>query len=128
MWIAKTQRQDVLLSDGEVEAFYQFQDQPTVKDIREQFPLDKDETIEIARWLGIRQPWHDDRPITMTTDFLLTHVGTSPTYAVRQYKQRKALEDTRTLEKLEIDSVYWSARGFDWGIITEFEAKAPRAD
>jgi hypothetical protein len=90
-------------------------------DMREQYPLDLDETIAIAKNLGIRYPLDTKtkEPIVMTTDFLITirkHIGTN-----EQARTVKYVKDLgrRTLEKFEIERVYWTSRNIDWGIVTE---------
>jgi len=50
---AKTGRVHHFLSDIEVALFYVLDWHDAVSDIREQFPLDRDETQEIARQLGV---------------------------------------------------------------------------
>jgi hypothetical protein len=128
-WIPgrKIARQHLVLSQHEAHGFYLFQDKPEYIDIREQFPLDKEETIEIARSIGVPHPRKDGGQLaTMTTDFVLTHAKTvAPT--IRQIKQKKELNDERVLARLEIDRTYWLRRNADWGLLTEIQVDVPRA-
>lgn len=91
-------------------------------DIREQYPLDLDETLAIARRLSIAHPV-DPRtrePIVMTTDFLVTtRTPTGIIELARTVKYKKDLASARVMEKFEIERVYWQSRGVDWKIITE---------
>lgn len=128
-WIPgrKIARQHLVLSEFEAEAFYLFQDNPKYKDIREQYALEKDETFEIARSIGVPHPRRSGGQLaTMTTDFVLTP-DASNSLIIRQIKPAKALNDERVLQRLEIDRVYWLNRGADWGILTEVQVDIPRA-
>lgn len=69
----KTGRVHHLLSDGEWKSFLRFEFDHTVLDIREQFPLDRRQTMRAARDLGYQHPiTTDGTPYVMTIDFLLT--------------------------------------------------------
>ena len=116
---ATTERDHHLLSDNEYYAFLGHCYDDDVIDIREQFPLDRAETLEIARELGIRHP--EDRtsktPLVATTDFLVTRLADGGArnfaYAV---KENCDLTKLRTIEKLEIERVYWTRRAVPWTI------------
>lgn len=93
-----------------------------VIDIREQYPLDLDETLAIAESLHIKHPISSKtkKPFPITTDFLITTktpIGTIE--LARTVKYSKDLSSTRTLEKFEIERMYWERRKIDWGIVTE---------
>lgn len=69
----KTGRVHHLLSDGEWKSFIRFEYDEAVLDIREQFPLDRRQTMQVARDLGYPHPiTTDGTPYVMTIDFLLT--------------------------------------------------------
>jgi len=69
----KTGRTHHLLSDGEWKSFIRFEYDATVLDIREQFPLDRHQTMRVARDLGYKHPiTTDGTPYVLTIDFLLT--------------------------------------------------------
>src|ERR687884_72384 len=74
VWGWKTRRVHHLLSRLELKFFYTLEWRPDVRDIREQFPLDLDETLAIADQLGLSHP--RDRKtkdyVVMTTDFMIT--------------------------------------------------------
>lgn len=91
-------------------------------DIREQYPLDLDETLAIAKRLGISHPVDPKtrEPIMMTTDFVITvRTPTGIIELARTVKYKKDLASLRVMEKFEIERVYWQSRGVDWKIITE---------
>ncbi len=93
-----------------------------VLDIREQFPLPREVTLEIAARLGIKHPMDPwtKVPVVMTTDFLLDFVVDDKTVLIaRTIKMTSKLKKKRTLEKLEIERTYWQERGIDWAIVTE---------
>lgn len=120
------------LSDLEANVFRVYDWSPSVVDIREQFPLEQTETLLIAEQLGIRHPAHPKtkEPVVMTTDFVLTikQEGLSrDTHCARAVKRVKALEDKRTLEKLEIERAYFELREVDWGIVTEQDVSSTLA-
>jgi len=123
----KTGRDHHFLSLLEWHYFFLLEWSPLVVDIREQFPLDLDQTCAIAADLGIRHPV-DPRtrePVVMTTDFVNTirrPVGTME--HARTLKYAKDLARPRVMEKFEIERVYWAAREVDWGIVTELDIDA----
>jgi hypothetical protein len=95
-----------------------------VIDIREQFPLDLDETLALAKNSNIEHPpkYNPEEPIVITTDFLITvrlPIGTKE-YA-RTVKYSTDLKSRRVLEKFEIERQYWTRRNISWGIVTELD-------
>lgn len=120
----KTNRIHQFLSKLESDYFYVLEWNNLVVDVREQFPLNREETILIANEKGIKHPTDTKSqvPIVMTTDFLITFENSEGRKLVaRTIKPSKKLEDNRTIEKFEIERAYWESRGIDWGIITEKE-------
>lgn len=107
-----------LLSRNESAYFYLLDCSAKISDIREQFPLRLQDTLDISRSLGIRHPWDysSDFPIVMTTDFLIT---TPEGFLARTVKETEALSDARVLEKFAIEHVYWKRHAVDWKIVTE---------
>lgn len=111
-----------LLSDIERRAFLIYDWAENVTDIREQFPLDRAATQRIAGEMGVRHPSYpgDSVPVVMTTDLLLdVRIEGRDLLAARAIKPASALNDTRTLEKLEIERRFWAEREVDWGLVTE---------
>lgn len=125
----KTGREHHLLSKIEAGLFLIFDWSNSVTDIREQFPLDREETRCIAAEMGVRHPVdpqsHID--IVMTTDFLVTVRTNGTTKEIaRSVKPAKELDITRTLEKQEIERRYWHLRGVDWGLVTDLDLPSQR--
>lgn len=125
----KTGREHHLLSDIETAAFLLFDWSETVTDIREQYPLDREETRRIAAEMGVRHPFDTQGKcdIVMTTDFLVDVLTSNgPQLHVRSVKPAKELDDRRTLEKLEIERRYWAGKSDSWGLITEWDIPPQR--
>ncbi|WP_244919527.1 TnsA endonuclease N-terminal domain-containing protein [Nostoc commune] len=121
----KTGRVDHFFSELELDYFYVLEWSQVVCDIREQYPLlPLTQTQAIASECGFRHPavGRTSELVVMTTDFVVTmrqSIGT--TEIARTLKYAKDLQSKRTLEKLEIERLYWLSRGIDWGIVTERE-------
>lgn len=117
----KTQRGHHFFSDLEYRFFIQNEWRDEVVDIREQFPLDRDMTHRIALRHLITPPvTRDGTPFVLTTDFLLdVHSDGNRTEIAHTAKYSSALDDMRTLEKLEIERRYWKEKTVPWSIITE---------
>lgn len=116
----KTGREHHLLSKLERMVFFTLEWSRFVVDIREQYPLDIDRTLAIAKDLGVRHPClpNTNKPIVMTTDFVITsRCGLQIIDRARSVKPLSKLLSARTQEKLAIERIYWE--GIDWGIITE---------
>ncbi|ANC75500.1 transposase [Fictibacillus phosphorivorans] len=120
----KTNRIHQFLSKLERDYFYVLEWDSSVVDIREQFPLTREDTLFIAGQKGIKHPTDpkSNVPIVMTTDFLITvDKPSGAKHFARTIKPSKDLENARTIDKFEIERSYWTDRGIDWGIVTEKE-------
>ncbi|MFL8938998.1 TnsA endonuclease N-terminal domain-containing protein [Rossellomorea oryzaecorticis] len=120
----KTNRIHHLLSDLERDYFYLLNWAKDVIDIREQFPLDREKTYEIASERNINHPIDSKTgtPIVLTTDFLITkRINGRIQYFARTIKPSELLNHPRTIEKFEIERAYWQEKDIDWGIVTERE-------
>ena len=115
----KTGRIHHLLSDHELDVFLMLDWSQRVRDIREQFPLPRAETIIIAEAMGVRHPRVDGVDIVMTTDFLVDLSG--ETRVAVSFKQADELEKRRVREKLEIERRFWTSKGVEYVVMTENE-------
>ena len=119
----KTGRDHHFLSDHEHNYYLIAYWSQKVVDIREQFPLPLETTLEIAKKIGIPHPADRRKnPVVMTTDFLVT--VSTPTGNVdwaRTFKPSSQLQKQRVIEKLEIERIYWQTNNISWGIVTERE-------
>ena len=91
----------------------------SVQDIREQFPLNIDDTREICLEHGLRHPSIQGSEQVMSSNFLIdTNDKNKPQFAI-QVKPLKELLKERTIEKLEIERRYWKLKEIPWSIVTE---------
>jgi hypothetical protein len=114
-----TQRTHHLLSDIELATFLLLQWRPTTIDIREQFPLDREMTLEISEGLGIKHPNHHGVDQYMSSDFVVDAREKDQPRFVLQVKTAEAFSDSRTAEKLEIERSYWRRKETSFFWITE---------
>ncbi|QQZ09607.1 TnsA endonuclease N-terminal domain-containing protein [Heyndrickxia vini] len=120
----KTTRQHEFLSNLERDYFFLLEWNDYVHDIREQFPLDREYTYQIASEKGIPHPvdHNTNTPIVFTTDFFITiKTNKGHKYLARTIKPSEHLENKRVIEKFEIEREYWNRKNIDWGIVTEKE-------
>ena len=107
----KTGRMTQLLSQGELMLFYILNWDRRVVDIREQYPLDYEETKRISAEMGVKHPSVARNP--MTTDLVVTlDDGREIAYSVKS--SRSELDRQRTQEILAVEKVYWNNRGIQW--------------
>lgn len=92
-----------------------------VVEIREQFPLEIDITSKLAADNGISHPAISGVKQYMSSDFLVNTKDLERPKFVLQAKYADALNDPRTIEKLEIERRYWVEKGVPWQIVTEKE-------
>jgi TnsA endonuclease C terminal./TnsA endonuclease N terminal. len=115
----KSKRTHHFFSDLELAAFFIFEWHPQTQDIREQFPLERNATLEIALAAGIKHPAVFGVNQYMSTDFLInTSDEKIPKFAV-QVKRSEELGKPRTIEKLEIERRYWAQIKIPWFVVTE---------
>lgn len=113
-----TGRQMHLLSQAEVYAYYLLRWDDSVIDIREQYPLDLEDTLKIADHLGYKHP--HDRKTSMTTDFLVTYREEDGTKTYKAYSvkaSRENLQNDRTVEIQRIEMAYWNLKGIPFEIV-----------
>lgn len=126
----KTSRIHQLLSDLEFNYFCLLEWAEDVADIREQFPLNREITLNIAESKNINHSVdpQTQTPIVMTTDFLITVRRKSELfYLARTVKHTDELSE-RQIEKFEIERAYWEDQGINWGIVTEKELNSMAID
>ncbi len=111
-----------LLSDIEYAHYLIFDMDDSVIDIREQFALNREETVQIALSLGFRHPKdpRSDAKSVMTTDLLVTYRN-KPTSIHKAFSVKPAsqLHNSRVAEKLKIEEVYWEEKRISFQILTE---------
>ncbi|MEI8195350.1 MAG: TnsA endonuclease N-terminal domain-containing protein [Phycisphaerae bacterium] len=94
---------------------------PDIISLKEQFPLDRDQTRAIAKMLKIkRHPRTYGTDVVVTTDFLVeVRTATGTVKWAIAVKWSKDLRDRRVVEKLQIEQAYHAARGTLFKIMTE---------
>lgn len=118
----KTGREHHLLSDLETGLFLLVEWSERVRDIREQFPLDRDVTRMLAEKMGIVHPrdTHTQTDIIMTTDMVVDVLFEGAIHTIAfSVKPASKLDDPRTLEKLELERRYWARDQIAWYLVTE---------
>lgn len=114
-----TQRTHHLLSDLELATFFLLQWRNITTDIREQFPLDRELTREISNKLGIEHPNVKGVDQYMSSDFVIdAEDRIRPRFAI-QVKSSEAFQDSRTVEKLQIERTYWAEKEIPFFLVTE---------
>ncbi|MDF2985209.1 MAG: Tn7-like transposition protein [Eubacterium sp.] len=118
----KSNRVCHFLSNNELRYFYLLEWADNVIDIREQYPMNLEDTLRIADELGIKHPVNskNDVPYVMTSDFMITvNVEGKETNIVRTIKPASNLEKKNVIEHFEIERRYWAEKGISWGIVTD---------
>lgn len=120
----KTSRIHHLLSNLELYYFYHLEWLSEVVDIREQYPLPLEHTLEIASQLHVKHPTdpRSKKPMVMTTDFIVDMQTDDGVISVaRSIKPHEKLNSSRVIEKLELERMFWREFGVAWGLVTELE-------
>ena len=84
-----------------------------VQEIYEQYPLDLNITVDLARTYGIKHPRNNSTP--MTTDFLVERKHDYVAYSVKN--DRSVLDNPRTIEKLFLEKKYWEHIGVEFHLV-----------
>lgn len=116
------QRTMLFLSNIELNAFLASAREDGFFDYWEQFRLDRAETQEIAKGLGIKHPVYfgSSRPVIMTLDGVASFVRDKKLVVKAiDCKPRFRLDDPRTAEKLAIHQEYATRRGWQYERFTE---------
>ncbi|CAH8210402.1 TnsA endonuclease N-terminal domain-containing protein [Vibrio aestuarianus] len=110
-----------VLSDLEFAVFLLLDHSAVITDIREQFPLNRDDTLNISKEGQLWHPSQGGVNLVMSSDFLVNSSSKiQPKFAI-QAKYTKDLKDPRTVEKLEIERRYWLLKKIPWFLVTEKE-------
>jgi hypothetical protein len=117
---ARTGRNHELLSDGENQTFAMLEWKRSNLDIREQYPLDREISLEVAHEISVRHPYYPGTqvPFVMTLDFLVTSVVDGQE-VLRAYsvKEQKELERPEVIERLEIERSFCAEMGIPYYLI-----------
>jgi hypothetical protein len=117
----KAQRTHHFFSDLELAVFLILEWQSDVVEIREQFSLQRELTLNLAEKHGIAHPSVKGVPQYLTSDFLVnTSSPGLPKFAL-QVKYSNDLTKPRVIEKLELERRYWEQKEVPWFLITQRE-------
>ena len=117
----KTHRIHHLLSQLEKIYFLMVDNDPSVEDIKEQFPLPLEITQLIAAEKHIRHPLVNGFSYVMTTDFMIKQNGS---WHAVQIKTKADSEKERVKEKFEIEKTYYRSIHTEWKVMTEKDLPA----
>ena len=115
----KSQRTHHLLSDLELAVFLLLEWHVDTIEIREQFPLCIETTRALADEAGIEHPAFQGVSQFMSSDFLVNTSDSLRPKFVLQAKYAEALQEPRTIEKLELERRYWFKKDVPWMLVTE---------
>jgi len=127
-----TQRIHHFFSDSQLKYFYLLDWEEKVVDIREHYPLlDLETVLEDTADLKLDKfiDKKTKEPYILTTTFLITllNFDGQKSFAARSIKYASELSKKTTVEKLEIERRYWTAKGINWGIVTNKDISDVRA-
>ncbi len=126
-----------LYSRGERQLFVLLEAMPNVIDIKEQFPLPLNETLDLASELNIKHPgaykerFENDGIVpakTMTSDLVVTFrlPNDEEKVVVYSFKYQQSLDylanprtAKRTWDKLKLEREYWQREEIEWVLMTE---------
>jgi len=108
-----------LLSGIELTAFLAFDHCARTVDIREQFPISIEDSLDVCRQLGIRHPQMHGNLKVVTTDLLIDFEDNSQ--LAISVKSSSQFSHIRTTDKLQIEKAYWEGRGIKWHLFTELD-------
>jgi hypothetical protein len=117
----KSQRTHHLLSDLELAVFMILEWHEDTIEIREQFPLRREDTIRLAKISNIAHPSNKGVLQYMSSDFLVNSSNKERSKFVLQAKYTDAFGEPRTIEKLELERRYWEKKGVPIFLVTEQE-------
>lgn len=120
----KSGRHHELLSNVEWQFFLLLEFSREVADIREQFPLPREETLSFAAKLGIKHPVYPGTRINavMTNDFLVKFIRNGVTnLEAFSCKMASDLENPRVLEKLELERIFFDYLGIPHRLVINSE-------
>tara|TARA_R110000744_G_scaffold94328_5_gene182134 strand:+ start:10151 stop:10969 length:819 start_codon:yes stop_codon:yes gene_type:complete len=110
-----------LLSKLEYLAFSLFDWDETIQDIREQYPLNIETSLEVAEKSGIKHPQKGNKYHVFTTDLVVDYDAFESEQTAIQVKYIKDLMDKDVIAKLEIERRCCIAMGMKWKLITDLD-------
>ena len=124
----KTHRPHQLLSDNEHRFFLLLEWCADVVDIREQYPLERKQTLDVAAQIGAPHPycWGTHVPWVMTVDFMVTRVHDGRRYLQAfNVKSSEEAEDELSMAKLEVQRETLERQGIEHHLV--FDTTMPQS-
>lgn len=124
----KTHRPHQLFSDNEHRFFMLLEWCADVVDIREQYPLARKQTLDVAAEIGAPHPYYPGThvPTVMTVDFMVTRVQDGRRYLQAfNVKSAEEAEDERSLAKLEVQRETLERQGIEHHLV--FDTTMPQS-
>ena len=103
----KSKRTHHLLSDLELSMFYLLEWRQDVLQVKEQFPLEREITLELAESAGIKHPNVRGVDQYLSSDFLVETTSRDLPYFALQAKYVSTFEEHRKIEILELEKRFW---------------------
>lgn len=117
----KCQRMHHLFSDLELAVFFTLDWSAKVLDIREQFPLSVEHTVQIAKDLQIRHAQYKGTPQVLSSDFLVDLNTPQRQRVALQAQYSQDFSSPNVIERLMLEKAYWDKKGVHWALVTEKE-------
>lgn len=115
----KTGRIHHLFSDLELSFFLLLDWSDSVVDIRERFPLKREEAQEIAEHASLPYPIKSNTPQVIYSDFLVDVKDTANKDFIINVRPSSTLSETQVVNSLELERRYWKSKGIQQFVATE---------
>ncbi|MFV8638087.1 TnsA endonuclease N-terminal domain-containing protein [Ralstonia pseudosolanacearum] len=108
-----------LLSELEATYFFLCEREQGTVDLREQWPiLDIDETLRLAKQLGVRHPYRRGYPEPFTIDFLITSdTANGRLYRAASIKSKDDAQNPAVRTRLAVEYLWCRAHGIPWTLV-----------
>lgn len=108
-----------LLSELETTYFFLCEREHNTVDVREQWPiLDIDETLRLAKQLGVRHPYRRGYPEPVTIDFVITSTTVDGVwYRAAAIKSKDDARNAAVRQRLAVQYLWCRARGIPWTLV-----------
>lgn len=111
----KTGRTIHLLSQAEVMAWYLLRWDDDNLDIKEQYPLPIEDTLEIAEAYGLKHPCKGSSPTPITSDFVILRKNGTVVISI------KSNSNDANFKNLFIEKKYWESQKTYWKLIEKHQ-------
>ena len=120
----KTQRIHHLFSDLELSIFLLMEWSDSVIDVRERFPMKREEAVDIAHQAGIPYPTKNNVSQLLFSDFLVDLNDSEERQFVLNVRPSSTLQKVSVVNQLELERRYWKKKGIKQYIATEKQLDA----